>query len=130
MSPLYRIPVISLCAFSLTAFSNHALRAQTPQSPSEASRQDSSRELSVGVGKTAVIDFTHPVTRVAVGLGDIAEVNAVSPNEVLVNGKAPGNTSLVVWESGGVRHFFNVAVHPSRFAADDSLIGLRRELNN
>jgi pilus assembly protein CpaC len=114
---------------SLTAFCSPALRAQTPNSPSEGSRQDSSRELSVGVGKTAVIDFTHPVIRVAIGLGDVAEVTAVSPNEVLVNGKAPGNTSLVVWERGGVRHFFNVAVHASRFVTDDSISGLRRELN-
>jgi pilus assembly protein CpaC len=81
------------------------------------------------VGKTALIDFTSPVTRVAVGLGDVAEASAVSPTEILVNGRAPGNTSLIVWEEGGLRQFFNVAVHPSRFASDDTMSGLRRQLN-
>jgi pilus assembly protein CpaC len=61
-------------------------------------------------------------------LGDIAEATAVSPTEVMVNGRSPGNTSLIVWEQGGERQFFNVTVHPSRAAADDTLTALRREL--
>jgi pilus assembly protein CpaC len=43
----------------------------------------------------------------------------------MVNGKGPGNTSLIVWEQGGERQFFNVAVHPSRAASDDTLTSLR-----
>jgi pilus assembly protein CpaC len=80
------------------------------------------------VGKSALVDFTKPITRVAVALGDIAEATAVSPTEVMVNGRAPGNTSLIVWEQGGERQFFNVTVHPSRAAADDALTAVRREL--
>src|SRR5258707_12916529 len=63
---------------------------------------------------------------VAVGAG--AEPPAVSPTEVMINGRAPGNTSLIVWEQGGERQFFNVAVHASRAASDDTLTSLRREL--
>ena len=81
--------VVSLCVLSLVAFSGTALNAQA--SP------DSSRELSVAVGKTAIIDFTSPIKRVSVGLGDIAEASPVSPTEILVNGKAAGVTSLIVW---------------------------------
>lgn len=123
-----RIAAVSLCALSITTLSAPTLWAQAA-TPDQGTRQDASRELSIVVGKTAVIDFTHPITRVAIGLGEIAEVTAVSPTEVIVNGKAPGNTSLIVWEQGGVRQFFNVAVHPSRFSTDDSMTGLRRELN-
>lgn len=124
-----RIPVVSLCALSVAAFSGPALRAQTSQPTQQASRQEASRELSVAVGKTALIDFNRPVTRVAIGIGDIAEVSAVSPTEVLVNGKAPGNTSLIVWEQGGGRQFFNLTVHNSRYTSEDNLTTLRRELN-
>jgi pilus assembly protein CpaC len=46
----------------------------------------------------------------------------------MVNGRAPGNTSLIVWEQGGERQFFNVAVHASRAASEDTLTALRREL--
>jgi pilus assembly protein CpaC len=47
---------------------------------------------------------------------------------VMVNGRVPGNTSLIVWEQGGERQFFNVAVHPSRATSEDNLTALRREL--
>jgi pilus assembly protein CpaC len=119
----------SLCALPIAAFAGPALLAQTQRPTADAYRQDSSRELSLAAGRTALIDFNHPVTRVAIGLGDVAEVDAVSPTEVMVNGKAPGSTSLIVWEQGGERQFFNVTVHPSRFSSDDMLAGIRRELS-
>lgn len=122
-----KIPVIALCV--LTAFAIPAIQAQSTE-PSQASpREDSSRDLSVAVGKTAVIDFSHSVKRVAVGLGDVAEASVVSPTEILVNGKVPGVTSLIVWENGGQRHFFNITVHESRYASQDKMSELRRELN-
>ncbi len=89
---------------------------------------DQSNDLSVTVGKSALVDFNKPVVRVAIGFGDVAEATAVSPTEVMVNGKIVGNTSLIVWEQGGERQFFNVTVHPSRAAADESINSLRREL--
>jgi len=42
--------------------------------------------------------------------GDIAEAVAATPREVVVNGKAPGETSLIVWQQGGNRLFFDVMV--------------------
>lgn len=122
------IAVLSLSALSIATLSGPAAVAQASAPPADASR-DTTRELSIAVGKTALIDFNSPVTRVAVGLGDVAQASAVSPTEILVNGKAPGNTSLIVWEEGGLRQFFNVSVHPSRFATDDSMSSLRRQLN-
>src|SRR5437764_4566751 len=98
------------------------LPGQTPSPAAPAAQgtsRDTANDLSVTVGKSALVDFTRPVTRVAVGLGDVAEATAVSPTEVMVNGRAPGNTSLIVWEQGGERQFFNVAVHASRAASED-----------
>jgi pilus assembly protein CpaC len=126
-----RIPITCLCALSLATFMEPVLQAQTPRpapAAAEGAGQDQSNELSVTVGKSALVDFTKPVVRVAIGFGDIAEATAVSPSEVMVNGKAVGNTSLIVWEQGGERQFFNVTVHPSHAAADDSMASLRREL--
>lgn len=122
-----KIPVIALCV--LTAFAVPAIQAQSTEPSQAPPREDSSRDLSVAVGKTAVIDFSHSVKRVAVGLGDIAEASVVSPTEILVNGKAPGVTSLIVWENGGQRHFFNVTVHASRYESQDKMMELRRELH-
>ncbi len=71
-----------------------------------------------------------PVQRIAVGLGEFAEATAVSPSEILVNGKAPGETSLIVWEAGGGRQFFNVIVRPSAAAANDRMEGATPRAQN
>jgi pilus assembly protein CpaC len=120
-----------LSALSFVALVEPILQAQTsPAAPAAAqsASQDQANDLSVTVGKSALVDFTKPVVRVAIGMGEIAEATAVSPTEVMVNGKVAGNTSLIVWEQGGERQFFNVTVHTSHAAMDDNLNALRREL--
>ena len=54
--------------------------------------------------------------------------SAVSPTQVLVNGKAPGETTLIIWDTNGGRQFFNITVRASTFASNDQLESLRREL--
>ena len=98
-----------------------ALQAQTPPAPSPpagASSQDSSNELFVAVGKSVLVDIALPIARIAVGSGDIAEATAVSPTEILVNGKAAGETTLIVWETGGGRQFFNVTVRRQHYGGE------------
>jgi pilus assembly protein CpaC len=90
--------------------------------------RDQIDELSVVVGRSALIDCARPVERVSVGLGEFAEAIAISKTEVLVNGKAPGETSVIVWEQGGLRQFFNVKVRPSNLDSEERLEGIRREL--
>ncbi len=80
------------------------------------------------MGQSVLVDSAHPIQRISVGLGDVAEATAMSPTEVLVNGKAPGETSLIIWGAGGARQFFNVMVRPSAYVANDRLESLRREL--
>jgi pilus assembly protein CpaC len=82
----------------------------------------------VAVGKTVLVDCVRPVTRVAIGLGDVAEASAISPTEIMVNGKAAGETSLIIWDDRGGRQFFNVTVRASASALDSSMESVRREL--
>ena len=118
-------------AFLLVALTGTILRAQAPAANAHGSglRGDSSNDLSVAVGKSIILDCATPVERVAVGLGGVVEATAVSPQEILVNGKAPGETSLILWEKGGNREFFNIAVRPGISASGDRLNMIRRELN-
>ena len=62
------------------------------------------------VGKSVLVDCAQPIQRVAIGLGDIAEASAISPTEIMVDGKTPGETSLIIWDIHGGRQFFNVTV--------------------
>ena len=98
--------------------------------PVGPSTQDSSNDLSVAVGKSVVLDLARPITRIVVGLGDFAEAAAMSPTQVLVNGKAPGETTLILWDASGGRQFFNVSVRASNFVSNDKLESLRRELRS
>jgi len=106
------------------------LRAQTSPSPSEpaASTQDSANDLSVAVGKTVLVDTTFPIKRVSINMPEIAEVHPTGQTEIMVNGKTPGETSLIVWDTHGGRQFFNVTVRASATALNDSLDSIRREL--
>ncbi|MDP9053538.1 MAG: pilus assembly protein N-terminal domain-containing protein [Acidobacteriota bacterium] len=77
--------------------------------------------LSLSVGGSLLIDSLLPITRVSVGFGDIAEAAATGPRELLLNGKTPGVTSLIVWYEGGTRRLFDVTVAPSHFLADNRM---------
>ena len=101
---------------------------QTLMQPVGPASQDSANDLSVTVGKSVVLDLARPITRIVVGLGDYAEATAVSPTQVLVNGKGAGETTLILWDTGGGRQFFNVTVRASTFASHDQLETVRRQL--
>ncbi len=126
---------ISCFASMLVLFAVQGVWAQADVSAAAApaaqaggsSIQDSSNELSVGVGRTVLVDTAQPIKRVAVGLGDIAQASAVSPTEIMVNGKTAGQTSLILWDVQGGRQFYNVNVRPGS-GDTESLDSVRREL--
>jgi pilus assembly protein CpaC len=115
----------ALCA-TRAARAQAAPSSQPPAA--EASYQDSTNELSVTVGKSVLVDCAQPIQRVAVGIGDLAEATAISPTEIMVDGKAPGETSLIIWDIHGGRQFFNVTVRPLATISGDTLDVIRREL--
>jgi pilus assembly protein CpaC len=53
--------------------------------------------LDVTIGKSQVLNLQEPFTRVSVTNPAIADVFVVTPNQILVNGKSVGVTSLVVF---------------------------------
>jgi pilus assembly protein CpaC len=125
------VTIAYFSAFWLVLFAGKGLCAQAvpPALSGGATFQDSSNELSVAVGKTVLVDCVRPTTRVAIGLGDVAQATAISPNEIMVNGKVAGETSLIIWDDRGGRQFFNVTVRASTAASDNNLEAVRRELS-
>lgn len=99
-----------------------------PLPPSPSTFHDSTNDLYLTVGKTVLVDCQYPVTRVATGLGDVAVANVVSSTEIMVDGKAAGQTSLIIWDNRGGRQFFNVTVRANDSSTQDSLATVRREL--
>jgi pilus assembly protein CpaC len=105
------------------------LFAGVPARSAQENPVESPNDLSITVGKSAVVSSPQTIVRVAVGFGDVAEAVAVGPNEVLVSGKAPGSTSLIVWQQGGGKLFFDVKVRPNLFLANNRVDNLRREIS-
>ena len=64
----------------------------------------SSADLAIHTGQSIVVQ-TPGLTRVAVGDGKVAGIVPIGTSEIVVNGKAAGNTTLFVWTNAGRRDF-------------------------
>jgi pilus assembly protein CpaC len=68
-------------------------------------------KMEVIIGKSQVLAFTENITRVSVTDPNIADVMVASPRQLLINGKAAGTTSMVVWDSEDRPTFYDLVVH-------------------
>jgi pilus assembly protein CpaC len=102
-----------------------AARSGEPDSQSD---QPPPNNLLLTVGKSIVLDSELPFERISVGFGDIAEGSAISPHQLLLHGKSPGVTSLIIWRGDGTRQSFDITVVASRFLADARVESIRREI--
>ncbi len=54
-------------------------------------------QVSVTAGRSTIVTTEFDVTRIAVTNPDIADATVVRPREILIDGKAPGTISLILW---------------------------------
>jgi pilus assembly protein CpaC len=118
--PCYRVARLPAACLLVLAF----VSATGGQEPDAAG----STELLLTVGKSIIVDSTSPIERISVGFGDVAEAAAISPRELLLSGRTPGVTSLVVWQEGELRRLFNVTVVASRFLSDSRVAAIRGQI--
>lgn len=90
--------------------------------------QQQARDLSLTSGKSVIVDSPVNIERVSVANPLLAEVVMVSPRQVLINGKAAGDTSLIVWQQGGQRLIFDLNVQRSKRREDAVLAELHESL--
>lgn len=69
-------------------------------------------DIIVIKGQTALVVQPIALQRLSIADPEIAEVFAVSPREVMINGKSLGSTSLLLWDTNGSRRLFTVEVMP------------------
>jgi pilus assembly protein CpaC len=72
--------------------------------------QSGPEQILVGTGKTRLLDLPVNIERVSVAAPETAEAVPVSARALMINGKAPGETSLVVWLSDGTRREYDIDV--------------------
>jgi pilus assembly protein CpaC len=99
---------ILVLAVLLLAPSGKVLAQTTPEA----------QPLHILVGKSVIINMQNRVTRVLVSNPGIIDALATSPTQVVVDAKAAGTSSLILWEETGHTQMLDVMV-------DLDLSGLR-----
>jgi len=79
---------------------------------------------TVTVGKSLIIDSALPIEHLSLADGTLADAVAISPKVVLINGKAPGETSLIIWQNNGGRTQLDLRVK----AANAKLDAVREQI--
>src|SRR6266704_2898311 len=92
-----------------------AQSGSTPASPAEG------ETVHVLVGKSVVINVQAPLTRVLSSNPTEVDAMATSPTQVVVEGKAAGSSSLILWDASGRSQILDVAV-------DLDITGLRNAI--
>lgn len=114
---------VSLLLASLTILLVHTV-AQAQEMTYKASFGVNKEPVAVNVlvGQSRVINFDKPVGRFSVSNPDIAEAVLVSPDQVLVNGKAFGQVNFIAWEqTGGGYLVFDVYVRANLSLIDSQM---------
>jgi pilus assembly protein CpaC len=94
-------------ALSLTpALAQQPAQNQTPGKTEPGEGQT----LHVLVGKSVVINVAAPLTRVLSSNPTAIETMATSPTEVVLEGKAPGVSSVILWDNTGHSQVLDVEV--------------------
>jgi pilus assembly protein CpaC len=109
-----------------------ASRAGGDENPKaqEAAASAAPGKLVVTVGKSLIIDSPMKIQRISVANGELIEAVAVNPKEVLINGKAAGETSLIIWQEGGNRLLYDLTVRLSPQRLDAVRQQLARDFPN
>ena len=77
--------------------------------------------LRVMVGKSLLINTTDKLKRVSVTDPDIADAIVVTPTQVLVHGRSPGEVSLLLWDEFERSRSFDLRVDADVSAAQEEI---------
>ena len=73
-------------------------------------------------GQSLVLEMAYDVSTVSIADPKVADAAVGSERTVVVNGKSPGTTSLVVWEEGGRHTLYTVTTMASAPAPEQVLL--------
>ncbi|MGC9328704.1 MAG: type II and III secretion system protein family protein [Candidatus Hinthialibacter sp.] len=71
---------------------------------------DKTRKIEVPISKSYVLSLKQPAVEVSIVNPEIAKVQIINPDEILINGSTVGETSLVIWYEDMRNETINIAV--------------------
>ena len=121
-----RSVVLAAVAVVAIPASLYAAQAAPPLAPVAAAAQNDATpnaehpKVSITAGRSTVLATDFDITRIAVTNPAIADAVVVQPREVLIDGKAPGVISLIVW-GGAQRAQYDLVVEQPIAALEQQL---------
>src|SRR5687768_14724001 len=76
-----------------------ASSTQAAQDPASFER------IVLTAGRSTVLATDYDITRIAITNPAIADATVVQPREILIDGKAPGTVSLIIWGAGARKQY-------------------------
>lgn len=123
-SPITRRATLLLASLMIVLCNSIGQAQETSYKASFKQNKDAV-PVNVLVGQSRVINFDRPVGRFSVSNPEIAEAVLVTPDQVLVNGKAFGQVNFIAWEqSGGEYLVFDVFVRANLSLIDSQIRAL------
>ncbi|MEP6743448.1 MAG: type II and III secretion system protein family protein [bacterium] len=123
-SPITRRPHLLLASLIIVATSSLAFADENSYKASFKQNKEAVA-VNVLVGQSRVINFDKPVGRFSVSNPEIAEAVLVTPDQVVVNGKAFGQVNFIAWEQSGNEYLvFDVYVRANLSLIDSQIRAL------
>jgi pilus assembly protein CpaC len=98
--------------------------ASAPAAPADPAQTGGGPQtLHVMVGRSLLITSPARIKRVSLADPTIAEADVVTPTQVVINGKAPGGVSLLLWDEQDQSQAFDISV-------DLDVLGLSQKLHD
>jgi pilus assembly protein CpaC len=67
-------------------------------------------KIYVTRGRSQILKFAHSVVRLSIADPGLADIIPLSPNEIMINGRLRGVTSLIVWDTNGQEGIFDLHI--------------------
>lgn len=84
--------------------------------PGLAFAEAPSVKVEVDIGKSQILKVGKDIKKAAVSNRDIADIETITPRQLMIIGKSPGSTNLIIWDDGGASTFFDLAVKGMDFS--------------
>src|SRR6266436_7565109 len=95
--------------------------ASTPPPQQAPAGGEAAAPLRVMVGKSLLINTTDRLKRVSVTDPEVADALVVTPTQVLVHGRSPGEVSLLIWDEYERSRSFDLRVDVDVTAATEEI---------
>jgi pilus assembly protein CpaC len=120
-SPSPTVAAVGAASASVSSQSPEAVQVPSTQPPASTQDMPGAAPLRVMVGKSLLINTTERLKRVSVTDPSVADALPVTPTQVLVNGLAPGETSLLIWDELERSRSFDLRVDVDITAAAEEI---------